>query len=130
MQGSRREEKDAADAAAEERRQHPRFFDEVKIRFRDLGGTVDARWGRARDLSLGGTCLLSDSDTEVGCHLALEIHLERAAPPMLALARVLRCESAEGEFHSGLEFLWVGEEAHDSLVEFTEYCRDRLNRPV
>ena len=127
MQGSRRDEEAAAETAAEERRRHPRFFDEVKIRFRDLGGTVDPRWGRARDLSLGGTCLLSESNTEVGCHLALEIHLERSRPPMLALARVLRCESESGEFHSGLEFLWLGEEAHESLAEFAEYCRDRLS---
>ncbi len=128
MQGSRREEEVAAETAAEERRRHPRFFDEVKIRFRDLGDTVDPRWGRARDLSLGGTCLLSETNTEVGCHLALEIHLERERPPVLALARVLRCESAGKEFHSGLEFLWLGEEAHESLAEFAEYCRERLNR--
>ena len=123
------QKQEGADARAlgDERRRHARFFDEVRIRFRDVAREEFTSWGEARDLSIGGACLWSDVGTEINGHLALEIHLERDRPPVLALARVLRCDAQGAGYRSGLEFLWLGEEDQESLQEFAAYCRERLS---
>jgi hypothetical protein len=94
----------------------------LRVRFRDLEGAGPSRWGKSRDLSLGGLCLVSDGAIDVGAHLALEIHTD-AQPPVLALARVLRCRSETGGFSVGLRFLWVGEEDQKNLAALAEFFR-------
>jgi hypothetical protein len=104
-----------------ERRRHRRFLDEVRIRYRDLEGHDPSRWGLTRDLSLGGLCLLSEGPVGLGCHLAIEIHIEHETAPILALARVVRAERDEIGCTAGLEFLWVGEEDRGNLQRLAEY---------
>ena len=57
-------------AGTQERRRHLRFLDEVRVRFRAIEGTDPSQWGRSRDLSLGGLCLLAADAVPVGSHLA------------------------------------------------------------
>jgi c-di-GMP-binding flagellar brake protein YcgR len=104
-----------------ERRRHRRFLDEVRVRYRDIEGHEPSRWGLTRDLSLGGVCLLSERLLPLGCHLAIEVHIEHETAPILALARVVRSERDESGCTSGLEFLWVGEEDRGNLQRLTEY---------
>ena len=75
-----------------ERRTHPRYVEEVRVRFRDLEGGAPSSWGRSRDLSLGGMCLIAKAEVAVGSHLALEIHIDDEPAPLLTLGRVLRCK--------------------------------------
>ena len=107
-----------------ERRRHLRFLDEVRVRYRDIEGTDPSQWGRSRDLSLGGLGLLTDHPVPVGCHLALEIHIETEPAPVLALARVVRCahEGDDGAI-AGVEFLWMSSEDRTNLERLAEYFR-------
>lgn len=110
-----------------ERRSHPRHLDEVKVRYRDLEGWAPSAWGRTRDLSLGGLCLLSAAGIQVGSHLAVEIHITGEPVPVLALGRVLRCEQ-DGDFHaSGIQFLWVSDEDRSNLYRLADYFRSRYS---
>lgn len=109
---------------AAERRLHPRYIEEVTVRYRDLEGLQPSAWGRSRDLSLGGLCLLTETELEVGSHLALEIHIEDEPAPVLALGRVLRCDESEG-CSSGIQFLWVSEEDRANLYRLADYFRSR-----
>jgi hypothetical protein len=108
---------------ADERRCHPRYLDEVKVRFRDLEGYEPSAWGRTRDLSLGGLCLLTEGEIAVGTHLAIEVHIEDELAPVLALGRVLRCEEDEFGRASGIQFLWVSEEDRSNLYRLADYFR-------
>jgi len=108
-----------------ERRTHPRYVEEVRVRFRDLEGGAPSSWGRSRDLSLGGMCLLTKAEIAVGSHLALEIHVADEPAPVLALGRVLRCgEDAEG-YSAGIQFLWVSEEDRANLYRLANHFRSR-----
>lgn len=109
-----------------ERRQHKRFIEEVRVRYRDLEGNESARWGLSRDLSLGGMCLLAEEDVPMGCHLALEIHIQHETAPVLALGRVVRTGDRDGE-HSlaGIQFLWVGQEDRANLERLAAYFRKK-----
>ena len=111
--------------SAAERRIHPRYLDEVRIRFRDIEGFSPSSWGRSRDISLGGLGLVTDNTVSLGCHLALEIHIKDESAPILALGRVLRCEEEEGGYVSGLQFLWVSEEDRTNLRRLADYFRNR-----
>ena len=111
---------------AADRRLHPRFIEEVRVRYRDLEGFDPSQWGRSRDLSLGGLCLVTDDEIHIGSHLALEIHIEDEPAPVLALGRVLRCDGDEGGSHaSGIQFLWVGEEDRPNLHRLADYLRTK-----
>ena len=107
-----------------ERRRHHRFLDEVRVRYRDIEGSDPSCWGRSRDLSLGGLCLLAVRSPLVGSHLALEIHIETEPAPVLALARVVRCvEEGPDSCAVGVEFLWMSQEDRGNLVRLAEYFR-------
>lgn len=108
-----------------ERRRHKRFLDEVRIRYRDIEGVEPSRWGRTRDLSLGGLCLLGDEPVPVGCHLAMEVHIENETCPVLALGRVVRATSDDGGCAAGIEFLWISEEDRANLQRLAAYFRER-----
>ena len=62
---------EGATPATADRRRHKRFIEEVRIRYRDLEGIEPAGWGRSRDLSLGGMCLLARESVPLGAHLAM-----------------------------------------------------------
>ena len=114
------------DALAAERRTHPRYLEEVRVRFRDIEGAEPSAWARSHDLSLGGLCLLSKTEVAVGSHLALEIHLDDEPAPVLALGRVLRCEGDGSGGHSaGIQFLWVSEEDRDNLYRLADHFRSK-----
>jgi len=113
------------DQEVAERRRHKRFLDEVRVRYRDLENAEPSRWGRSRDLSLGGLCLLSDRRLVVGSHLALEIQIPDETAPVLALARVRRCLGEDTTFASGVEFLWVSEEDRANLRRLAAHFRRR-----
>jgi len=123
--GTRNAQSAGLERVAAERRTHPRYLEEVTVRYRDLEGWEPSAWGRSRDLSLGGLCLLSRAEIAVGTHLALEIHIEDEPAPVLALGRVLRCDQDEDEFASGIQFLWVGEEDRANLHRLAEHFRNR-----
>lgn len=110
---------------ADERRSHPRHLEEVKVRFRDLEGFEPSAWGRTRDLSLGGLCLLTAGEIAVGTHLAIEIHFEDEPAPVLALGRVLRCTPDEMGHASGVQFLWVSEEDRSNLYRLADHFRKK-----
>ncbi len=106
-----------------ERRTHPRYVEEVRVRFRDLEGGAPSSWGRSRDLSLGGMCLIAKAEVAVGSHLALEINIDDEPAPLLALGRVLRCKD-DGEGHAaGIQFLWIGEEDRANLYRLAAHFR-------
>ena len=107
-----------------ERRRHLRFLDDVKVRYRDIEGADPSAWGRSRDLSLGGLCLLTERPIAVGSHLALEVHIETEPAPVLALGRVVRCaQDAESGSTAGVEFLWMSAEDRGNLERLAEYFR-------
>ena len=109
-----------------ERRRHKRFLDEVRVRYRDLEGVDPSRWGRTRDLSLGGLCLLSREPVAEGAHLAFEIHIVNETAPLLALGRVVHHSEPEGEAHqAGVQFLWVSQEDRASLTRLAAYFRGK-----
>ena len=109
-----------------ERRRHVRFMDEVRVRYRDIEGTDPSSWGRSRDLSLGGLCLVADGPVLVGAHLALEIHIQTEPAPILALARVVRCaEDGPDSCAAGVEFLWMSSEDRGNLERLAEYFRTK-----
>ena len=108
-----------------ERRRHKRFIVEVRVRFRDVEGVDPARWGRTRDLSLGGLLLLSKDPVPEGSHLAFEIHVQDETAPVLALGRVV-WSAPEAEGHaSGVEFLWVSQEDRSNLGRLAQYFRQK-----
>jgi len=118
----------AADQAEiAERRRHRRFIDRVRVRYRDIEGSDPSRWGRSRDLSLGGLGLVTKESVELGAHLALEIHIDSEPAPVLALCRVVRCSpDHEGDSEdslSGVEFLWMSEEDRGNLERLAGYFR-------
>ena len=107
-----------------ERRLHKRFLEEVRVRYRDLEGVDPSRWGRTRDLSLGGLRLLSPAPVAAGSHLAFEIHILNETAPLLALGRVVRNSEPEGEAHeAGIQFLWVSHEDRANLRRLAAYFR-------
>jgi len=110
-------------ASLEERRRHRRFLEAVSVRFRDIEGVEPSRWGRTRDLSLGGACLVTDDPVVVGSHLVLEIHVASETAPILILARALRSGREEEGFVTGLEFLWLGEEDRSNLQRLSGHFR-------
>ena len=109
-----------------ERRRHLRFLDEVKVRYRDIEGADPSAWGRSRDLSLGGLCLMTERPVPVGAHLALEVHIETEPAPVLALARVVRsAQDEESGSTAGVEFLWMSAEDRGNLERLAEYFRKK-----
>jgi c-di-GMP-binding flagellar brake protein YcgR len=120
----KREEIHDVAASTEERRRHRRFFEDVRVRYRDLEGITPSAWGRTKDISLGGLCLSPPEPIELGAHLALEVHIARETAPILALGRVVRVvEDPDEESTVGIEFLWIGEEDRrnlDRLAKFFE----------
>jgi c-di-GMP-binding flagellar brake protein YcgR len=116
--------KHAASSTAE-RRRHRRFIEEVRVRYRDIEGVEPSRWGRSRDLSLGGLCLVGGDRLPEGCHIALEIHIENEMAPVLALGRVVRAgdQPDEGDYIGGVEFLWISEEDRANLQRLAAYFR-------
>ena len=130
MQEGNREPSVSATPSVAERRRHKRFFEEVRVRFRDIEGNEASSWGRSRDLSLGGIGLFVVDSIPVGCHLALEIHIENETAPVLALGRVVRCEpdtEPDDEFGiaAGVQFLWIGEEDRRNLRRLASYFREK-----
>ncbi|MEM8885081.1 MAG: PilZ domain-containing protein [Planctomycetota bacterium] len=110
-----------------ERRRHVRFLEEVRVRYRDIEGCDASRWGRSRDLSLGGLGLLADDVVPEGSHLAVEIHMESEPAPVLALARVLRCDAlADDAGHvAGCQFLWMSADDRSQLERLAAYFRKK-----
>lgn len=116
----------AAATGQGERRRHTRFLDEVQVRYRDLESGDASRWGRTRDLSLGGLLLICEETVKPGTHLALEIHIENETAPLLALGKTLRSRAdPEGGFAAGLQFLWVSEEDRRTLQRLAAYFKRR-----
>jgi len=114
-----------ANQSTAERRRHRRFLEGVRVRYRDLEGVAPGSWGRTRDLSLGGLCLVGGS-VLLGSHLALEIHIEDETAPVLALGRVSRlAEQPDGDCQAGVEFLWVSEEDRVNLARLASYFQTR-----
>jgi hypothetical protein len=108
-----------------ERRRHKRFIVEVRVRYRDVEGVDPSRWGRTRDLSLGGLHLLSKEPVPEGSHLAFEIHIQDETAPVLALGRVV-WSNPDGEGHAaGVEFLWVSQEDRSNLGRLATYFRKK-----
>jgi len=114
-----------AETAIDERRRHRRFFEEVRVRYRDLEGTDPSAWGRSRNLSLGGICLIAEQRVPIGCHLALEINIENETAPLLALGRVVRCDADDHGCAAGIEFLWISEEDRSNLRRLAEFFRKK-----
>ena len=112
-------------ASVAERRRFKRFIEEVRVRYRDLEGNDPARWGRSRDLSLGGISLLGDEDVPEGCHLALEIHIQNETAPLLALGRVVRADMDETVVLTGVQFLWISEEDRANLKRLADYFQEK-----
>jgi len=116
-----------ASSSTAERRRHRRFIDEVRVRYRDIEGVEPSRWGRSRDLSLGGMCLVGAEGMPEGCHIALEVHIENELAPVLALGRVVRVDldPHEKDFAIGVEFLWISEEDRSNLQRLAGYFRSK-----
>jgi len=115
-----------ADTNIADRRRHLRFLDEVKVRYRDIEGSDPSCWGRSRDLSIGGLGLMTSTAMVVGCHLALEIHIDTEPAPIVALGRVVRTAEQEEEgVTSGVEFLWLSVEDRANLERLAAYFRDK-----
>ena len=123
----KRQEGSHLSTSTEERRRHKRFIEEVRVRYRDLEGIEPSAWGRTRDLSLGGLCLLAEDPVALGAHLALELHIERETAPILALGRVVRIvdEDLDDPSVVGVEFLWIGEEDRTNLCRLAKYFQER-----
>ena len=113
-----------AEQAIAERRRHRRFIDAIKVRFRDLEGTSPSIWGRSRNLSLGGLCLVTDGPVAVDSHLALELHIKDETAPVVILGRVLRCTREDGCYAAGLEFLWVSAEDCSTLKRLADFFKE------
>ena len=112
-----------------ERRSHPRFPEEVRVRYRDLEDSAPSGWGRSRDISLGGLRLQTDTEIPAGCHLAVEIHIETETAPVLALAEILRCEPSGDGWMAGGRFLWVSDEDRSNLRRLADYFKQRYGDP-
>jgi c-di-GMP-binding flagellar brake protein YcgR len=128
VQEGLRKRKGDLDAATstEERRRHRRFIEEVRVRFRDLEGVEPSRWGRTRDLSLGGLCLTAAENVSLGSHLALELHIAHETSPILALGRVVRVvEEPEDDPLVGIEFLWISEEDRANLSRLAKFFEQK-----
>lgn len=108
-----------------ERRRHKRFIVEVRVRYRDVEGVDPSRWGRTRDLSLGGLLLLSNDPIPEGSHLAFEIHVQDETAPVLALGRIVWSSSEADGCASGVEFLWVSQEDRANLGRLAKYFREK-----
>jgi hypothetical protein len=108
-----------------ERRRHKRFIVEVRVRYRDVEGVDPSRWGRTRDLSLGGLLLLSNDPIPEGSHLAFEIHVQDETAPVLALGRIVWSNSEADGYASGVEFLWVSQEDRANLGRLAKYFREK-----
>ena len=124
QQGEGTPSKARHEPAIAERRRHRRFIDEINVRFRDLEGTSPSIWGRSRNLSLGGLCLVTDGPVAVDSHLALELHIKDETAPIVVLGRVLRCTSEDGCHAAGLEFVWVSAEDCATLKRLADYFRE------
>ena len=117
-----------ADTNVADRRRHLRFLDEVKVRYRDIEGSDPSSWGRSRDLSIGGLGLMTSTAIAVGCHLALEIHIDTEPAPIVALGRVVRTVEEQEEEEgvtSGVEFLWLSLEDRANLERLAAYFRGK-----
>ena len=110
-----------------DRRRHLRFLDEVRIRYRDIEGVDPSAWGRSRDLSLGGVGLVAARDLEIGCHLAIEIHIDSEPAPIVALGRVVRVapDAEAGGCDAGVEFIWLSVEDRRNLERLGGYFRKK-----
>jgi hypothetical protein len=124
-EGSRQIHSPDVSRVVAERRTHPRYLEEVRVRYRDLEGWAPSSWGRTRDIGLGGLCLITPAVLQDGVHLALEIHIESEPAPVLALGRVLRSVDEGGAFASGIQFLWVSAEDRANLYRLADYFRTR-----
>jgi hypothetical protein len=126
QEGRKRQEDHETALSTEERRRHKRFFEEVRVRYRDLEGVEPSAWGRTRDLSLGGLCLSTAEPVALGAHLALEVHIARETSPILALGRVVRVvDVPDDEGTVGIEFLWIGEEDRANLCRLAKFFEQK-----
>jgi len=91
---------------AEERRLWVRYPCEFETTYSPIRGSVAGRMeARLRDVSRGGTSLLTDEPCEPGSLLAVELPAANGAPAAEALAYVVRCSpEAEGGWENGCVF--------------------------
>jgi hypothetical protein len=60
------------------------------------------------NISGGGICFFSKYEIVPNTTLAIEMDSEEIPSPVMALARVVWCNTANHEYEVGAEFLWVG----------------------
>ena len=62
----------------------------------------------------------------MGCHLAVEIHIQSETAPVLALGRVVRSGDHEDDHAiAGIQFLWIGQEDRSNLERLAAYFRQK-----
>jgi hypothetical protein len=97
-----------------ERRKHPRFAKQIRVRWQrvDAAARDAAKVGpleatQSRDVSRGGLSFYVAAEIAVDTVLAIELDREFGGPPLSALARVARCARDEKGLYVGVEFTWI-----------------------
>lgn len=130
----------------DEHREYPRIDDNTAIRWRvlDEAPPEQAEAGLQVNISGGGIRFQSLEPLETGTMLALQLKLPGFPSGIIALARVVWCDSVSSArsgllrlvdlvaapppaFEVGCEFHWVGWESSDAQKAVRSYLKDQLD---
>ena len=91
------------------------------------GGEADPKRSATETLNLSasGLCLVSPAPLEQNTDLALELSLKGRQEPVLAMGRVVWCDSAGDAYRVGISFSWVREQDRAALALIADYVQER-----
>jgi c-di-GMP-binding flagellar brake protein YcgR len=112
-------------------RKYPRVKEACKIKYRlveDQAAAGIEQGAVAVNISGGGMRFMADEAFKPGAMVALDMSLSHLPNPVVALARVVWCETSEkpGKYEVGVEFWWVGWADTEAQAKMLAYINKKL----
>lgn len=113
----------------QERREGERLPVTCHVTYREIRDGKPNPKQKAADtlnLSASGVCLVAAEPVEPDTHLAIEMGLEGESQPVMAIGRVVWCDSEAGRYRIGICFTWLREEDREALGVIADYVESRI----
>lgn len=117
-------------SAGSERRLDRRLDDRCRVSFKALRGKAAGPRTEAAEtinLSPSGICMASPIALLPGDDLALEIHLDGNDEPVVAMGRVVWCDSRGPYWRTGIAFSWLRSEDRTPLEALKRWLSERAD---
>jgi hypothetical protein len=110
-------------------RKFPRLHENWKITYRVLEKEEISK-GSLNNLTVnisgGGVCFQSENEIATNTTLAIEIDSEEFQSPIMALARVVWCNTLNQAYEIGAEFLWIGWKDSNAQQTIADYISSAI----